>query len=67
MCRTHGLQVFGDMVDTFSLIMIVQIDNHYELSDKVEFKEASAFRPIAQCDGIAGQCLGRVGLHPTPT
>src|SRR5687767_887 len=50
------------MGNTFSLVMIIEIENCYELSDKVELKDPIALRPRAQCDGKANQCSGNLDL-----
>src|SRR6266487_2954295 len=53
------------MGNTFSLIMIVQVENHYQLSDKVKLKAAIVLRPRAQCDGLTDQCLGNLKFFTT--
>jgi len=50
-----GNKCSGTCVTLFSLSMIAQIDNHYELSDKEEVKEPIALRPRAQCELVQEQ------------
>ena len=50
------------MGDTFSLIMIIQVDNYHKLSDKVELENPIGLRPRAQSDGKANKCSGNLEL-----
>jgi hypothetical protein len=60
--RTHGLQVFGEMGNSFNLIMIVQIDDHNGLSNEIKI-EAHRIGPAGAMRRESQQVLAGPGTR----